>query len=639
MLDFFRRGVKTWVAKALLGVLILSFAVWGIGAEIFSFNFSTAVSRVGDTKISAEEFARALQREQDRQSRNAGELVTLDTLRRQGIDQQVLAALQRDAAFTEELSNYGVRVPDEAAVEAISLRPEFQNPDGSFSPENVRFYLSRQGITEAEFLDLNRALVGQSLVSGPAIGATRPPPGMATRIATYQGETRLVASVTLPLEMASEPEAPSDGDLRDFYDQNPALYTEPERRSGNYLHVNLGALVEQSQPSDEEVTAFYEAEAEAFAVVPSRVIDQLSMPDLAAAEAAVARIRAGEITFEDLATERGEDPAALSLGRVTRDDVPAATADAIFAVTEPGVVDPVTLPVGVAIVRISEVEIGGQQALADVRDDIAGRLALDTAYTRAPELANQIEEMRAGGASMAEIAEATGLPLGRFERLGADASLPGGERAEGVLVTPTFRSEVFEALEGEERPIIDTPEGGFLLISLDRIEPGGLQNFAEVRDRIAADWTTNRKLEELEVRGGKMAASLAGQGTLDATARALDLVYTTHEPFSRESGQFVLPAPAVELAFATLTGEGFSTRLPDDSGVMVGEVLEITPIDPVIAEQTVVQLDQLIEQTIRADAREYLARAIASGHEVGEDPAAIDEVFIFLGSAHSGGGF
>ncbi|MEM1276869.1 MAG: SurA N-terminal domain-containing protein [Pseudomonadota bacterium] len=639
MLNFLRRGVKTWVAKALLALLILSFAVWGIGAEIFSFSFSTPIARVGETKISAEQFARAIQREQDHLSQSAGEIVPLDRLRQLGVDQRIIAGLQRDAAFTEEMTQYGIRIPDEAAIEAVASRPEFQHPDGSFAPENVSYYLGRQGISEAEFLDLNRSLVGQNLLAGPATGATRPPPGMATRIATYLSESRRIATLTLPLEMARDPGIPAQSQLEEYYDQNTALYTEPERRSGTYLHVDLVGLITTLQPSDAEVEAAYQDAIDAFTQVPTRVIDQISMPDLATAQAAAERIRAGETTLEDLATELGYDASTLSLGRVTAEDVPTATADAIFAVTEPGIIDPVELPVGVALIRINEVELGGQRQLEDVADEISLRLAQDAAYARAPELANQIDELRAGGSQLEEIAQATGLTLGTFVGLAEDGTLPGDAQAEGVLATPAFLQEVFEALEAEERPLIDTPEGGFLVVMLDEINPGGLQDFATVRNQVTQDWIQDRQLADLELRGAKLAASLAGRGTLEANASALNLPLATPAPFTRETGPLTYPQETVEITFATLLGEGFSQRLPDGTGVMVGEVLEVIPLETTMVQQLVGQLDLMIEQTIRADALEFLARAISASHDAGQDPAAVDEVFTYLGSAHSGGGY
>ncbi|MEM7670485.1 MAG: SurA N-terminal domain-containing protein, partial [Pseudomonadota bacterium] len=638
-LNFIRRGVKTWVAKALLGLLILSFAVWGIGGEIFSFSFSTPVARVGDTKVTAEEYSRALQREQNRLAQQAGEAVSLETMRQLEIDERILSGLMRDAAFDEELAGIGVRVPDTAALQAIAGQPEFQNPDGSLARTTVELYMNQLGMTEAQFIDLNRRLIGQNLLSAPAIAATSAPPGMAARLATYQGETRRVETTVLPLSLAADPGTPIDAELANFYDANPERYTEPERRSGKYLSVDINALIESAQPTEDDVRATYDAEAATFTAEPAREINQMSFPDMIEAEAAVARIRSGETTFEDLAAERGEDLASLYLGWVTDGDVPSATADAIFGTEDPGILDPVQLPVGTVLIQVRDVRLGGVIPYEEIKDQIALRLAQDTAYTRSPDLANQIEELRAGGAALDEIAREVELPLETFDRLGADGSLPDGG-ATDLLLTSDFLQEAFEAFEGEERQIIETADGGFLLILIDEIDDGGLQSLEAVRDRVLVDWQNDRRLRELETRATKMTGQIDGDATLAALSGALGLEVSEHAPFTRETGPTLLPQAIVDAAFAQTSDTGVLARLDDGSGVMVGEITGSVQLPPELAQETSAQLDELIVQTIRGDAREYLARAITARHETGTDPVAIDEVFTYLtGYRTHGGGY
>ncbi|MBY8975797.1 SurA N-terminal domain-containing protein [Rhodobacteraceae bacterium NNCM2] len=635
MLEFLRRGVKTWVAKALLGLLIISFAVWGIGGEIFSFSFSTPIASVGNTKVTAEEFARAMEREQNRLSQSAGERVTYDTMRQLGIDQRVVAGLLRDAAFQEELADMDVRVPDQAALEAIASQPEFQSPDGTLSRPTVQRYMAQLGLTEEQFVELNRKLVGQNLLIGPAIAPTRSPPGMPARLATYQGEMRQVKTAVMPLSMATDPGMPTEEQVQEFYDANPALYTEPVRRWGKFLFVDFNNLIKTSLPSPEEVRETYDADISVYTTEPTREIDQLSMNDMLTAEAAISRVESGEITFEELLAEMGEDSASVDLGWVKREDVAGATANAIFAVTEPGALVPVKLPVGAAIIRVRDLTEGGAIAFDEVREEIETRLASEAAYEKAPQIANQIEEMRAGGSSLTEIAEATGLTLGAFDGLAADGTLPGGP-AEGVMATPAFIQETFEALDGEERPIIETEDGSFLLVYVDREDEGGLQSLDTVRDKVLADWQNAQRLAEIETRAEKLRASIDGGATLDAAGSALGLEVTEQIPFTRETGPTLLPSAIVDAAFAAETGAGLAAPLTDGSGVMVAQVTSSIQLPPELAQESTTQLDQLIEQTIRADAGEYLARAITAKHETTTNATALEEVFTHLTGRGSG---
>ncbi|TFG88738.1 MAG: peptidylprolyl isomerase, partial [Hyphomicrobiales bacterium] len=150
MLHAMRKGVKSAPAKLLIGLLVASFAVWGIG-DIFSFRLDSRVAKVGDTEVPATRFINGLRREQSRISRQAGQLVSYDMMRSAGLDQRVLGGLIRDAAFTEELKGLGIAAPDEAVADAIRSNPTFQGPGGEFAPQAYSLLLAQQGFTPAEF--------------------------------------------------------------------------------------------------------------------------------------------------------------------------------------------------------------------------------------------------------------------------------------------------------------------------------------------------------------------------------------------------------------------------------------------------------------------------------------------------------
>ena len=62
MLNALRKGVGSWVAKIFLGVLILSFGVWGIG-DIFRGGKQAVLATIGGTKITNSELNAAYRRE------------------------------------------------------------------------------------------------------------------------------------------------------------------------------------------------------------------------------------------------------------------------------------------------------------------------------------------------------------------------------------------------------------------------------------------------------------------------------------------------------------------------------------------------------------------------------------------------
>src|SRR3546814_1646897 len=78
----------------------------------------------------------------------------------------------------------------------------------------------------------------------------------------------------------------------------------------------------------------YERRKDSFTTRGTRTIEQLTYPDREMAEAAVAQLKDGTTTFDQLVADQGKKPADVLLGDFTRENMPdASLADAAFAVT------------------------------------------------------------------------------------------------------------------------------------------------------------------------------------------------------------------------------------------------------------------------------------------------------------------
>ena len=638
MLNALRKSVKTLPMKILLGLLVAAFALWGIG-DIFSFRLNDRVAQVGDTEVPAQRFADALVRQQSELTRQTRQYVSFDDMRAAGIDRRILAALVRDAAFTEELNALGLSAPDAQVAEAVRANTVFQDPGGRFSNQAYSLFLAQQRMTPQEFEELTRTLLSQQILTETAGAAIDAPPGTGARIAAYQGERRTISATVLTLDMAPDPGQPDEAALQEFYDANEPMFTEPERRWGTYIHIDAEKLAEALTPDEAALRAAYEAEADAYTVAETRVVDQISIPDQAAAEAAIGRLASGDVTFEELGKEYGISGEALSLGRITQADLPEAAAGVVFDKDTTGIVGPVALPAGYGIFRISEITEGGTATFEDVRDQIAQRLAQNAVRGRAPELANMVDDLRSEGLPLADIAtrlaaEPGGAAIvqGEFEGLARNGTLAGGENAEGVLGTPAFITDVFDALDNEERDLVETPEGGYLLVMVRRIEPSALLPLEQVRDRAVTAWQNAKRLEALEAEAAEIAAGLDAQTSIWDVAEQRGTVVQPYGPFSRLSPPAGLSGELVDLAFDAEKDSGISVAAEDGGSVIVAQVTSITPLEPEQMADAAEQIDEILAQSLQADTVEYFARAIEARHPAYLDPTVIDDVFTRLGA-------
>ena len=112
MLKGFRKAGESWVGKAvitvLFGLLILSFAVWGIG-DIFRQTGPSYAVQVGTTKITPEAVRTAYQAEVQRLSRQFRRTITPEQARMIGLERQVVTRLVTDAVLDERAGRPGGR--------------------------------------------------------------------------------------------------------------------------------------------------------------------------------------------------------------------------------------------------------------------------------------------------------------------------------------------------------------------------------------------------------------------------------------------------------------------------------------------------------------------------------------------------
>src|SRR5262249_48635518 len=110
MLDTLRSAAGTWVAKALLFLLVVSFAIWGISGRMISGFGSPHVVEVGGTTVSVSDYRLAYNREMRLLSQQFGTQLTQEQAKALGIDQRVLQQLVRDALLDEEARDLGLGV-------------------------------------------------------------------------------------------------------------------------------------------------------------------------------------------------------------------------------------------------------------------------------------------------------------------------------------------------------------------------------------------------------------------------------------------------------------------------------------------------------------------------------------------------
>lgn len=627
MLELLRRGVKTWVAKILLAVLIISFAVWGIG-DIFTGTSNSTIGTVGQTEVDADRYARMIRRQQIQMTMQRRAAISLADLRAAGIDRQVLSTLIREAAYNEELATLGLGVSAEEVARMIRTNPAFLGADGKFDPNRYRERLGQSGYSAPEFEQASHGLLGQSILA-EAVRVGGLSKGTAELIAKWRGETRGISTLALLPATAAEPETPTDAVLQSFFEAGSAPFREPERRWGKYIRLNPADFAKDLKPTDKEIETEYKAQINLFTTKATRTVEQIVFPDEEKAKAAAKRIADGEAGFAEIAAEMNISVANLSLGTVSGGELPADVDKVVFAATEPGIVGPVKVLDGFALLNVSKLVKGGVKPLDEVKEQLATAIAQRHAAGLARKRATEIDEIRAAGATIEEIAEKIGVPLVKFAGLATDGTVAEGE-VPTLAADPKFVAEYKAAAVGDERDVIELTDGGFALVMIDRIAEEHLPEFSKIKDKVLAAWKAEQRLKELEKKAEDLVKQAGVEG-MAAIGKALDAKPVDLPAVARNQMPPMIGQALRDKVFKAKAGDILIGRSPGDQSVLIVHVREVVELSGETLAKQVEQLEQALSSGVATDMLEYFGRALESRHGATYNRAVIDAVFDRLG--------
>ncbi|MDU8942172.1 peptidylprolyl isomerase [Ovoidimarina sediminis] len=510
---------KNKISKAaiwvILGLLFIGLA--GFGATNFGGSIRV-VGQVGDTEIGVNQYAQAVQREL-RAMAQAGTPMTFSQARSFGIDQAILGRLIGVAALENETAKLGISVGDKTVGDQILEIPSFRGADGNFNREAYEMTLRNNGVTIAEFEDRVRADTARNILEASVVGGIAVPGSYTQTIYNWARETRDITwSILGPEDLEAPLPEPTEEILRAFHADNPARFTVPETRIITYAWITPQMLLDTVAIDEDALRQLYESRSGDYIRPERRLVERLVFPNADAAEAAKARIEAGEVQFEDVVADRGLTLDDIDLGDVTVADLGDA-GEGVFALDDTGVVGPLPSPLGPALFRVNAILSASETTLEEARPELEAELASDRARRLIDDMFNEVDDLLAGGATLEELAEETELALGQ---IGWRQDVEGG-----IADYLEFRDAALLVSEGDFPELIEIEEGGIFAIRLDEIRPPELQSFEEIRDDVIAEWeaaeTRNRLTDRIQAarQGIEAGGEMAGQDLPLRTERGI----------------------------------------------------------------------------------------------------------------------
>lgn len=622
MLTAMRGWLNSWVAKGLFILLILSFAVWGIGDFVTGRGGApTSVATVGGREVPIDQATEAYRRQLAELQRSFGPQFQPVLGLRQRIAEDAVNRLVTLTAVAEEADARGVVVTDEALRQVVFSAQPFQGLDGRFSRVAFEAFLRNAGLTEARFLDLLRGDVKrQQLLSAIRAGAVAPT-ALAAPVLAFQQEQREAIAVEMPFIAAAAPEEPTEEQLRRYWENNADRFTAPEYRRFTLMALTVEGVAREITPTEAQLRAAYDARAAEFQKAEARTIEQAVLADEAAARALAAAWREG-LDFAAVETRAAEaGGTAVALGEVAAADLPdAALAAAAFAAQAGAVLDPVRSPFGWHVMKVLSVTPAATRSFGEVRAELAQEVAHELAAERIYTVANRVEDSIAEGIPLAEVARRHGLPLREVAAMDHDGRAPDGARVDlgpsGMQVIDT----VFTTQPGPPTRLVEAEGANFFAVQVQAVTPPALRPFETVAQEVRTAWENAERRRAMEAQAAQMLAAVQGGTAFEAAAAALGWTARRIGPFHRGARGAGAPPPALLQAI-------FGLKPGDVTMVEANQAFIVISVARVIApEQTAERLDPLratLANGIADDLEAQFAQAIQTRAGATINPRAI----------------
>ena len=542
MLDKLREGAQGKVAKIILGLIILSFALAGVGSYL-NGPARTAPATVNGNDISAPALENAYRNERARMESQMGEAFNqlaanpdyMKQFRRGVLDRLIDQALIDDKA-----RSLGLRVSDEQIKQAIVAMPEFAE-NGKFSNDRYLQLIRRAGMTPEMFRDsLRQDMVRQQLM-GAVLGSEFALKGEAEQLDRLYNQTRDLRLIRLAASAYVDGIEVSDAEVEQFYKANSARFMNDETVKVDYLLLDAANLGKNIKVTEQDAQDYYDQHQDLFQRPERRQVAHILIPfgkdEKAAeqkAEAVLAKAKAGD-DFAALAKADSSDTFSAKKGGeldwFEKGVMDPAFEKAAFALAKAGDLSAVVKsPFGFHIIKLLGVEPAKTKPFVDVMSDTIARLQSEKAkeqfFAEQQKMADSSFE---NPDSLDLTAEAMGLQVqstGYFSQ--ADAPTP---LNDPKVLSVAFSEQLRD--DNTNSDVIELADGKALVLHIMGHQPKAAKPLAEVKEQVITAIKHDKASEVARGKAQGLLDKLKAGENVQADLTALGLKVDTHTGVSR----------------------------------------------------------------------------------------------------------
>ena len=519
MLQAIRDGSKGVAAKIIVGLIILTFALFGIESIVALGGGEDAPAEVNGEEITEYQVQQMVQMQKRRLQAQFGENFDPSMIKDEMLRESALESLINEALFKQAAANAGVYFSDAAIDRIILQSPEFQ-VNGQFNRDSYDLALRSAGFTRSTYRELLRTSLSTQQAQNAWQGSSFATPYEAKLAAKLESQERDFSYVEFLLADAKKEVSVSDEEIADFYEQNKAQYMTQDKVSINYIELKRDDLAKNISISEDEVAERYsEMEAQAASKKEYRAAHILLLSSDEAAQKTMAEIQgklsSGE-AFEDLAKEYSEDDTSKYAGGdlgFANDEIYEDTfAQALSGLQKDQVSEVVETRDGLHLIKLLDVRQPELAAFEALKDSIEDDLRQEAVHVEYLEALETLKDEAFSSNNIDVPAKALNLTIkteGPFSEVGGK-----GVAANRQVIMSAFSDVVLN--DGSNSEVIELSDGHAVVIHLNEFIESTVKPLADVKTQINSQ-LVNRKASELVEQQAEEAIAKAVAGEYTAT--------------------------------------------------------------------------------------------------------------------------
>lgn len=618
MLNTLRKSVAGPFVKLLIGILILSFAVWGI-QDIFGNYKNSVAIEIDGNEVSLDELVNEYNYQLSTISSQLNKQISFNESMSLGIDKIAIENLIRKMILQIELNKYGINIPEEFVAQKIVNDDAFKS-DGVFNKAKYRQLLSFSGYSEESFLISELNANKQNQLYSLIANKNYIPNTLLNIVNDYNSTEKVINYIEIPRKNIIV-KTPSERELLEFYDKFKNGYRKSETRDFEALILNADSLKNNISLSQKEIQDYYSDNIDSFKVEETRDVYQFFFDDLITAEEFL--LKSKDVSFEVLLDLYNLSVIDNYLGNIQKGDIlDSDLAEITFKIDAKTFSKPIDGLLGLSIVYIDQIYEGSTPPLNELVSTIEEEVKLESALNLLDDVFFSIEDDFLSGMNIQEVADKNKIDLTNFSKIDIngkdfnnnDISITQNDQ----LLKKLFNSNIGDFLE-----VVET-EDSYIWIKLNAINEPYIKSFKDVRDLVTSDMIKQRLDKKEQEIIAEIEEALVNDNLSQEIRESLNIEIKKSEPFSRNKPIMEFSQDFNDRILSADMNETIIGKSPDE--ILIGKVVEIIPSNNYALTRDNDQVEGLDYQ-IRSDLFEQFLSSLEDAYDVTLFQGNIDRLF------------